>query len=367
MKMFIVAFCGPPCSGKSTLMEAVRRAQPDLSCHSVDDIRLTDPDLAGPINDKARRSAAYRILHFRAAQDLIGRKAVALDATYIPDEARAEIAAIALRFRVPLYVIQCVCPGEEAAAGFIQRKLSHAGSDLTVQRVKDLADGYERYEYALVINRHVMANGTQDAVCAVLRYLGSTSAVSPIQWAQHTYVPDRRSNVNGAVETAKVHKLSERTVRRARLSLWGYRVGFLAIISFAALSVLCVGWAGIRWWLRDLHLVKGLLFGLSADTLIALAVYLVAFAGLSAIIAAYRRDIVERWNEAETNRFSRQNAAVQHKRAARSPGYRSLSSLRMQATRRCKAGNAASELSDILSNPARIRRVLPRSRRAARI
>jgi predicted kinase len=145
---FILVICGPPCSGKSSLRQALVKSRDDIRWHEMDDVRLRV--LPGPINDEPARSAAYRIIHFRAGKDLLNGHSVLL-ATYQPLQHRSEVANLALRLDVPLFVVQCVCTPNEAVRRFAQRGANHGGADLTALRVKDLSERYERFDGALLL------------------------------------------------------------------------------------------------------------------------------------------------------------------------------------------------------------------------
>src|SRR3989442_3951826 len=100
---FLLVICGPPCSGKSVLWRALKAARPDIHCYEMDDVRMEI--LPGPLHDKSRRSAAYRVMQFRAAQHLHRGQSVAVCATYVPSEHRAEVASLTLRLGIRLFVV----------------------------------------------------------------------------------------------------------------------------------------------------------------------------------------------------------------------------------------------------------------------
>lgn len=222
LRQFLLVICGPPCSGKSALFEALKLSKPALRYFEMDEIRMRI--MPGNLHDKPRRTAAYRIMHFWAGRELSQGHSVVVCATYIPHEQRAELVALAARRRVRLFVAQCLCSPEDATKRFLHRSPTHAGADLTATRVKEISEQYERYEGALLINTHTYSDQLQ----LLTQYLAGDRPVDPIQWARHEYL--RRQNVGGRL-ASESPKLSEAAVRAAWRRMWGIR-------SLIALTVL---------------------------------------------------------------------------------------------------------------------------------
>lgn len=205
----VVVFCGPPCAGKSHVLEqfknstfAHQRFPGELWAHEMDQIRLEQ--FPGELNDWPKRNAAYRILHFEASKQLLAGRSVAVTATYIPQHARTELAAIVQRFQAKLHVIQCVCSPEEAVRRFNSRNAQsasrpHAGSDLQVAKVKSGAESYQRFEGAMTLDTTppIPAHEVLARVCS---YLSKDEPVHPIEWACHDY---RISTPSASLEPAK--------------------------------------------------------------------------------------------------------------------------------------------------------------------
>ena len=181
-KPFILVICGPPASGKTTLIQSFRAARQDIRFYEMDAIRLEV--LPGPLHDKATRSAAYRVMHERARRDLLNLQATSVSASYMPPEHRAEVAALALDLRVRLFVVQCVCPADEAVRRFELRRGSHPGTDLTAERVRKLAEEYDPFEGALLID----TGSDAYHVDTINAYIDEGSPVDPVRWAEHCYV-----------------------------------------------------------------------------------------------------------------------------------------------------------------------------------
>lgn len=136
VKRKLIAFSGPPCSGKTTLAEALC-AESRFTYLQMDEIRC----ILIPNSDhrKEHRQIAYRAMHFAADLLLSHGQSVIVDATYRHLRQREEIAKIADRTQAALFFVQCVVPLEVAALRFRERKETHPASDLTEQRVARLA------------------------------------------------------------------------------------------------------------------------------------------------------------------------------------------------------------------------------------
>ncbi len=240
-KPFILVICGPPSSGKSFLMRALAAERKDIKYHEMDEIRREI--LPGTLHDKPTRSAAYRVMHFRATRDLLEGYPVALSATYMPPEHRAEIAALALRLRlppfgasrdVPLFVVQCVCTPDRAVNRFQQREPGHAGTDLTVMRVRQLSAEYERFDGALLIDTESSAH----EVDAINSYIGNGVSVDPIAWARHPYATNPSVQHSERLLGPSLPKLSEASVKRAKRWLLIYAIGWTILTILTALGVI---------------------------------------------------------------------------------------------------------------------------------
>ena len=188
----------------------------------MDNIR--ESDLAGPINDDPARSAAYRIMHLLASKDLLAGNSVILGATYQPPQHRAELANLALRLDVPLYVVQCVCPPDIAAWRFEHRTGKHAGTDLTTLRVKQLVERYERFDGAMLLE----TPKESDPIEAVNTYLAARVPVDPVRWACHKYFASEMVRDLGK-PTALLPKLSESSVRAAKRRRRYYAGGWVLL------------------------------------------------------------------------------------------------------------------------------------------
>ncbi len=237
----ILVICGPPCSGKSYLMGLLKSYWNDIIFLEMDAIR--EEILRGRLHDKPTRSASYRVMHYLATKELKKGKSVALNATYMPEEQRAEVASIALRLRVPLYVVQCVCMPDEAMKRFVGRESGHAATDLTAERVKKLSEQYEQFDGALLINTDTTL--IPDQISALNSYLRKADGrfkgfpgADPIQWARHSYASRSLFPESKKQSSQTPAKLSESSVRLAKHRLFRYAVVWVALMVVTVLGVL---------------------------------------------------------------------------------------------------------------------------------
>jgi predicted kinase len=135
----IVVVAGPPCSGKSTLGEALARKWnvPHLEMDAVR--RRLMPESTHTRED---RRVAYRAMHF-AAELLVGRGCrVILDACYGHEEDRREVQEMSARLRARLLFVECRVPPEVAVERHRARRETHPGLDLTEARVEEMVRKY---------------------------------------------------------------------------------------------------------------------------------------------------------------------------------------------------------------------------------
>ena len=327
---YILVFCGHPCGGKSYLHEAFKKAHPEVSSDEneedeMDQIRSVK--LTGPINDESARGAAYRLLHFYASRKLSKRQPVTLNATYMPQRHRAELAALAVRSEVPIYIVQCVCSPEIAVKRFQERRPGeHAGSDLTALRVRQLAERYERFDGALLLNTDA-TQGAEPYLSYINDYLNGDTPADPIRWAQHDYSgPHTKPAPPSESRSAPSKKLSEASVRAAKRLRWLYRLGVCSLLLGAIFGVssvlLKLGWIlhSTMWpWYSSLRGNQGWIHAflqsfsgaaitlfrrsLEEDALVEwvhFSVLCLTVAGLASIVIAFYHDSRAQREEAET-------------------------------------------------------------------
>jgi predicted kinase len=134
----LLILSGPPCSGKSSIAEAIQQRR-DFHWLQLDRIlRRLMPD---SLHDRKDRDIAYRAMHFFAEELLRGGRSAVLDATYSSTEQRAAVEAIAGALAIPFYLIECRVSPDTAAARFKERT-AHPALDLTEALVRDVGSRY---------------------------------------------------------------------------------------------------------------------------------------------------------------------------------------------------------------------------------
>jgi ADP-ribose pyrophosphatase YjhB (NUDIX family) len=293
-------------------MELFLETHPEFWGREMDQIRLDE--FPGPLNDKPKRNAAYRILHYHATRQLRCGQSVALNATYLPPHARAELVAIVQRFNADLYVVQCACSSDIAVKRFLGRlermKAAdelHAGADLTTTRVRSLAEEFVRFEEALTVDT------TMPAPAAVLKgrideYLEHSEPVRPIAWASHEYRNIPQADLDGKAVVLPPKKLSTDAIKR---SARGNLLSSIAPYGFILLPIV-IGLIPLayRVYLRALllqnpwHFRMFLLWAFSSHGMKLVecsefATCGIAMAGIVGLYFAYLKETAERRRERE--------------------------------------------------------------------
>jgi len=135
----LIVISGPPCSGKSTLGEALSRVE-SIPHFEMDQVRVRLlPE--GP-HTRATRRVAYRAMHMLAEALLRRDQSVIVNACYGHREDREEIEAVARTTGASLYLIECRVTAETAIARAAARSGRHPGTDLTPVRVRELVDSF---------------------------------------------------------------------------------------------------------------------------------------------------------------------------------------------------------------------------------
>jgi predicted kinase/8-oxo-dGTP pyrophosphatase MutT (NUDIX family) len=299
-KRMIVVFCGHPCSGKSSTFDLFLKFFPEFCGYEMDQIRLDE--MEGPIHDLSRRAAAYRVMHFKCTKSLKEGRSVALSANYFPMTARAELAGIAQRTGVDLYVVQIVCDAPVAVARFLQRQRTeprHAGGDLTVSRVRDQASNYEPFDGALTIDTTTNPR-PRELLGRLQGYLRASTPVDPSTWPLHWYLKNTKPQMLQSTPSSS-NKLSQAVLRAATKEvfwnrwLMGFIVAFLLLGLLPLLGSVRSYWPAIRSW--------GGRFARPASStwadLASWATFGIAAAGIVGIFLAFFKETSERWRFAK--------------------------------------------------------------------
>jgi predicted kinase len=174
--MRIIAFCGPPCSGKTETARALKES-PEFSSWALfemDELRLAFWPLSHTREDRAD---AYARMHELAADALRkGAPGVILVATYQPSEQRHALRALADGLPAPLLIFECKVHPLEAVSRFKQRSPKHAGTDLSSEKVWDLAQSFPYFEKCTLLD--TTKHRTSHLVDTILRLSKSDELTS---------------------------------------------------------------------------------------------------------------------------------------------------------------------------------------------
>lgn len=173
----IIAFCGPPCTGKSTLAIKVA-THLKLSHLQMDQVRKQL--IPASQHDKKDIDIAYRAMHFAAGLLLEHNVDVIVDSTYGRFQQRRDLEAIAQKAQALLFLIQCKISPQEAKVRFNQRRKEHAAIDLTEDRVSLLAESYPYCSSGLTIdtNKNIM-----NCLDSILEYLNVGKEIRLGEWS----------------------------------------------------------------------------------------------------------------------------------------------------------------------------------------
>jgi len=148
----IVAFSGPPCSGKSTLGRLLAASR-NMVHLEMDTFRVRI--LPNAAHTREDRRVAYCAMHF-AAELLASRgHSVIVNASYSHEADRQDLEAVAVAANVALFLIECTVTVEVAVARSRERRATHPGLDLTDQRVAGLVVTFPFFGAGLTIDSTV--------------------------------------------------------------------------------------------------------------------------------------------------------------------------------------------------------------------
>ncbi len=302
-KQILIVFCGHPCSGKSHALDIVAKSFHDLKgrrfkVYEMDTVRTEM--IPGPIHNEDRRAAAYRLMHFQVAKDLDNQFSVALSAVYFPMTARAELAEIARRMCVDLYVVQCVCSPAKAVERLhyrLRMEPHHAGSDLTDSRVMELANAYDPFPIALTLD--TTDDPDQQKIVSVLQtYLSSKTPVEPCAWASHWYLRITKPAQPATPPSSHV-RLSAGVIKAAKAERLRYSIGSGFILACLVIGTLPFLRYGLR--LIKLSLVYSRIGQGSASwvDIATWSTFTIAAAGVAGIFLTYYKETIEKWEAAK--------------------------------------------------------------------
>jgi predicted kinase len=232
-KKLLLVFAGPPLSGKSALAKKIKKDYRDSvsALFEMDEIRKEI--LPNSDHNKADRNVAYQVMHFRADEALRkGKSTIILVATYAPPEHRQAVVELAKKRHAEIYLVQCHVSPEDAVYRFLfERPPNHAGRDLTVTRVRELASEWEFYGGGCIAD--TTKYGKEDCTTLIQNYLKQDSPLSdPKDWVRAAQEErERKREKNKPIlplqETPIELKISPISRRDARVRLLLYTIIFL--------------------------------------------------------------------------------------------------------------------------------------------
>jgi predicted kinase len=163
-KLLVIA--GPPCSGKSTLAEAIEKR---LRYRWLSIDRILGKLIPNSDHGETDRDIAYRAVHLLANELLRVGCNILVDATYGRAPHREAVAMLATTSGVSVYLIECRVSPEIAAARF-RKRTYHPAVDLDESRVCHLASQYRYSGQGLIIDAEMPLS---DALEQSIAYLAN--------------------------------------------------------------------------------------------------------------------------------------------------------------------------------------------------
>jgi predicted kinase len=232
----IAVFCGPPCSGKTDISRMVQKS---TTCagwarFAMDELRLAH----WPFSLSAQtRADAYGLMH-QSADGAIrgGAVGVILDATYQPSQQRHALRALADGLSATLIVFECQVSPDDAVERFNKRGADHAATDLSAEKVWDLAQDFSYFDGATLLD--TSRHGRPHLRHAVLKRISTRRPTKNLKkWVKqgnpHILPPAEQQSASD--------KLTSQSRLQAKLRYYGGQTSFwvsVALIFLAALVLL---------------------------------------------------------------------------------------------------------------------------------
>ena len=145
----LVIFCGPPCSGKSTL---ARKIQEETGFKSLGLDEIQSRLIPKSTHTNEERDIAYREMHRMAERLLVTGFNVILDATYARPKMLDDLQKLIFATNVAAFTLQCRVDPATAIERFWVRLGGHQARDLTAARVQRLAQEFHYRSFGLTVD-----------------------------------------------------------------------------------------------------------------------------------------------------------------------------------------------------------------------
>lgn len=202
----LIVFAGPPLSGKSTLSKKILHHINNCAYLEMDELRLEK--LPDSEHNKKDRNIAYRLIHKKADDEIQKGKTVIVVASYAPFEHRRSIVEISEKRSVSIYLIECKVSPEDAVKRFLERQKDHAGIDLTVTRVREIANEFPIYGGGLIVD----TSKYKEDQCEreIVNYLKEGVPLwSPNDWVLSSQLEQQKDK---SFESLNIQKNSQRNI-----------------------------------------------------------------------------------------------------------------------------------------------------------
>ena len=179
----LIAFSGPPCSGKSTLGAKLSTAR-SIPHLELDAIRARI--LPNAPQTREGHLTAHRAMHLVAEVFLDLGMPVIANAMYNHIEERRDAEELAARLNAPLYLIECRVTQQAAIIRNARRRGRQPGYEMPDALVLEMVNAFPYYGRGLVVDS---TDPIDDCMAEIERYLKSGKPLVPGKWSAGMPVP----------------------------------------------------------------------------------------------------------------------------------------------------------------------------------